>query len=44
MQSSYDVHSLGECDILFLQEPSKVMNRDCYADRCDDKIIFVPVC
>ena len=27
----------------FSQELSKVMNSDCYADRCDDQISFVPV-
>ena len=27
----------------FLQELSKVMNSDCYANRCDDQISFVPV-
>ena len=26
----------------FSQQLSKVMNSDCYADRCDDKISFVP--
>ena len=28
----------------FSQELSRVMNSDCYADRCDDQISFVPVC
>ena len=27
---------------LFLQELFKLMNRDCYADRCDDQISFFP--
>ena len=27
----------------FSQELSKVMNSDCYADKCDDQISFVPV-
>ena len=26
----------------FLQELFKLMNRDCYADRCDDQISFFP--
>ena len=42
MQSSCDVHLLCECDIFFLQELLKLMNRDCYADRCDDQISFFP--
>ena len=27
----------------FSQELSKLMNRDCYANRCDDQMSFVPV-
>ena len=43
MQSSYDVHPL----IMRMRYPIsqghfKLMNRDCYADRCNEKISFFP--
>ena len=43
MQSSYDVHPLiMRMPYPFSQGLFKLMNRDCYADRCDDQISFFP--
>ena len=41
MQSSYDVYPLiMRMPYPFSQGLFKLMNRDCYADRCDDQISF----
>ena len=43
MQFSYDVHPLiMRMRYPFSQELFKLMNRDCYADMCDDQISFFP--
>ena len=39
MQSSNDATRYVN-SISFPQELSKVMNQDCFADRCDDQISF----